>query len=131
MTRPMPTKHRGPLVLEDGWQHIVVECCADAGGCGSSVRFWRDRANLPAARRAFRRHARSCTRVPLRWPRWLALAGFVLALAVVAFAATVAGLTSLAVPAPATSTTIAAPTAGYVPVPAGTEPAASSSGGGR
>jgi hypothetical protein len=68
-----------------------------------------------------------------RWPRRLAVAAFVLALAMVGFAATVASLVSLAVPSPAapTVTTIAP---GYVPTPAGLpvpEPVASSVGGGR
>jgi hypothetical protein len=59
------------------------------------------------------------SRVPgARWPRRLAAAAFVLALATVGFAATVASLASLAVPSPATPTTI-------------TIPAGSSAGGGR
>jgi hypothetical protein len=129
MLRPFPTKRRGPLVLEDGVERIYVECRADAGGCGRTCSFYRDRVYLPAARRAFRHHARQCPCVPSRWPRWLTITAFVLALAAVAFAATVAGLSSLAVPAPATPTTVTAPS-GYVPVPAG-PPARSKTGGGR
>jgi hypothetical protein len=53
-----------------------------------------------------------------RWPRRLAVAAFLLALAMVGFAATVASLASLAVPSPATPTTI-------------TIPAGVSAGGGR
>jgi hypothetical protein len=69
-----------------------------------------------------------------RWPRRLAVATFVLALATIGFAATVASLASLAVPSPAAPTvTTTAP--GHVPTPAGLpvpEPEASSrAGGGR
>jgi hypothetical protein len=67
-----------------------------------------------------------------RLPRRLAVAAFVLALAMVGFAATVASLASLAVPSPAAPTVTTAP--GDVPTPAGLpvpEPVASSVGGGR
>ena len=60
-----------------------------------------------------------------RWPRRLAVAAFVLALAMVGFAATVASLASLAVPSPAAPTV----TTSYIPVPA--HPPVTSSGGGR
>jgi hypothetical protein len=60
-----------------------------------------------------------------RWPRRLAAVAFALALATVAFAATVAGLASLAVPAPARATV----TTVYLPVPAA--PPTAGSGGGR
>ncbi len=125
----IPTKRRGPLALDDGVQRIYVECHAAAGGCGRTISLYRDRAGLRAARRAFRQHARRCPCVPSRWPRRLTATAFVLALAAVAFAATVAGLSSLAVPAPATPTTATAP--GYVPVPAGPPPAEGQPGGGR
>jgi hypothetical protein len=60
-----------------------------------------------------------------RWPRRLAAAAFVLALAVVGFAATVASLASLAVPSPAAPTV----TTLYLPVP--TDPSVTRPGGGR
>jgi hypothetical protein len=60
-----------------------------------------------------------------RWPRRLAAVAFILALALVGFAATVASLASLAVPAPATPTV----TTVYLPVPA--TPPTASPGGGR
>jgi hypothetical protein len=71
---------------------------------------------------------------PRRRGRRLAAAAFVLALATVAFAATVASLSGLAAPAPApaapTVTTIAAVPA-YVPVPAGPPATSRTAGGGR
>src|SRR6266540_4127246 len=116
-------------VLAYGLLAAALTGAVHGGGCGRSSSFYRDRAYLPAARRAFRHHARRCPCVPSRWPRRLTVTAFVLALAAVAFAATVAGLSSLAVPAPATPTTITAPPA-YVPIPAG-PPATSRAGGGR
>ena len=59
-----------------------------------------------------------------KWSRRLAAVAFVLALAVVGFAATVASLASLAVPAPAAPTVTT-----YLPVPA--EPPVTSPGGGH
>jgi hypothetical protein len=60
-----------------------------------------------------------------RWPRRLVAVAFILALALVGFAATVASLASLTVPTPATPTV----TTVYLPVPA--EPPTASPGGSR
>jgi hypothetical protein len=62
----------------------------------------------------------------IRWPRRLAAVAFALALATVAFAATVASLAGLTVPPPAAPT---ATTTVYLPVP--TSPTPASVGGGR
>jgi hypothetical protein len=61
-----------------------------------------------------------------RWPRRLAAVAFALALATVAFAATVASLTSLAVPSPAAPTVTI-----IVDLPDPAAPPSATSGGGR
>ena len=102
--------------------------------CGAGMEYPTWRHAVCAARAHCRYHPWSGDPGQVPWTlrrrgRRLAVAAFVLALATVAFAATVASLSGLAAPAPATPTTVTAP-AGYVPVPAG-PPAPSSAGGGR
>jgi hypothetical protein len=102
--------------------------------CGAGMEYPTWRQAVRAAKAHGRSHSWPGDHGQVPWirrrrGRWLAAGAFVLALATVAFAATVASLAGLAVPAPATPTTVTAP-AGYVPVPAGL-PAPSSAGGGR
>ncbi len=108
--------------------------------CGAGMEYptWRQ------AVRAARLHRRShpwpddpgqVPWAPRRRGRRLAAVAFVLALATVAFAATVASLSGLAAPAPAPAAPTTATVApAYVPVPAGlpaAAPATSRTGGGR
>ena len=106
--------------------------------CGAGMEYptWRHAVRAAKAHRRYHPWPDDPGQVPwtlCRRGRRLAVAAFVLALATVAFAATVASLSGLAAPAPApaapTVTTIAAVPA-YVPVPAGA-PATSRTGGGR
>ncbi len=107
--------------------------------CGAGMEYptWRQAVRAAKAHRRYHPWPDDPGQVPWtprRRGRRLAAVAFVLALATVAFAATVASLSGLAVPAPAAPTgTTTAPR--YVPVPAGLPAAApatsSRAGGGR